>query len=80
MVFSIVFPHADTAKAEELQRFMQSSAEALQPVVCAAVQRPPSAQASHTITVIMPALCKLAEELGPEYKADLASALWQACK
>lgn len=77
---SLLLSCADTPYRDELHNFMQQSLEMLQPVVCTAVERAICYQASHTYTVMLPALRKLAEELGPEYKANLASGLWQACK
>ena len=71
---------AGAADKQELRTFLEGAVQLLQPVVCGAASGSISAHPSHVVTLILPALCKVAEELVPQQTTELANRLWAACR
>ena len=71
---------AGAADEQELCTFLEGALQVLQPVVFGAVSGSISGHASHLVTLILPALCKVAEKLGPRHTAEIGSKLWATCR
>ncbi len=71
---------AGAADKQGLGSFLERALHLLQPVVCGAASSSLSAQPSHVVTLILPALCQVAEKLGPQQTTELANRLWAECR
>lgn len=68
------------ADQQELCTFLEGALQLLQPVVFSAVSGSMSGDASHMVALMLPALCQVAEKLGPLHTKEFGSMLWATCR